>query len=190
MLTPELIAEKFDAGLAYARYVETAKASERAGWQAGSERVRLTTAQHSLVAGFTRRLRVLVTSGTWCGDCVAQCPILAAIEAANPERIAVRFLDRDTHADLAERVKICGGLRVPTVIFANEDSEFLSILGDRTLSRYRAIAAQKLGPSCPLPGAPIPASELSATIQDWVDEFERVHLIVRLSPRLRERHRD
>lgn len=190
MLTPDFIAAKFDAGLSFARYVETAKGSERSGWQAGVERVRLTPAQAGLVAGFTRHLRVLVTSGTWCGDCVAQCPMIAAIEAANPARIAVRFLDRDAHADLAERVKICGGLRVPTAIFANEDSEFLAILGDRTLSRYRAIAAQKLGAACPVPGAPIPASELAATLQDWVDEFERAHLVVRLSPKLRERHGD
>jgi Cu/Ag efflux pump CusA len=55
--------------------------------------------------------------------------------------------------------------------FVNEDFEFLSLLGDRTLSRYRAIAARALGASCPLPGARVADDELAATLQDWLDEF-------------------
>jgi hypothetical protein len=71
-----------------------------------------------------------------------------------------------------------------------EDFEFVSLLGDRTLSRYRAVAQRNLGPACPLPGAPLPDEELAATLQDWIDETERVHLILRLSTRLREMHGD
>jgi hypothetical protein len=85
---------------------------------------------------------------------------------------------------------ICGGRRVPTVLFLNEDFEFVSILGDRSLTRYRAMAAKQLGASCPLPGAPVPADEIAATRQDWLNEFERVQLVLRLSPKLRERYND
>jgi hypothetical protein len=115
--------------------------------------------------------------------------MLSAIAAACP-RLDLRWLDRDEHRDLSELVKICGGLRVPTVILMNEDFEFLSLLGDRTLSRYRAIAARALGASCPLPGARVADDELAATLQDWVNEVERSHLIARLSPRLRGKHGD
>ena len=135
-------------------------------------------------------MRVLVLSGMWCGDCVSQCPLLAHIAAANPERIDLKFLDRDAHEDLALRVPINSGLRVPTVIFASEDFVFCSLFADRTLTRYRALAAKQLGASCPLPGAPIPTAELEATLQDWINEHERVHLMLRLSPRLRELHGD
>ena len=86
--------------------------------------------------------------------------------------IDLRWLDRDAHADLSEQVRICGGLRVPTVIFANEDFEFLSLLGDRTLTRYRAIAARALGASCPLPGARVADDELAATLQDWLGRIQ------------------
>jgi hypothetical protein len=41
-----------------------------------------------------------------------------------------------------------------------------------------------------MPGAPLDADELAATIQDWSDEFERVALLVRLSAKLRQRHGD
>lgn len=190
MLNVDVLAAKFAAGLGYGAYVETGKPQHREAWAAAGERVRLTEAQWGLISSFTRRINILVLSGTWCGDCVAQCPMLAAIAAANPGRIDLRLLDRDEHVDLSERARICGGLRVPTAIYMNEDHEFVSLLGDRTLTRYRALAAKQLGASCPLPGAEVPAEEVAATLQDWVDETERVHLVLRLSPKLRQRHGD
>lgn len=190
MLRPEFLREKFEAGLGYDEYVATGTGPQRESWRAGAERVRLSDAQRSLVAGFTRRMPVLVSSGVWCGDCVAQVPMLRAIERANPSTVRVRIVDRDEHVDLSERVQICGGLRVPTVIFMSEVFDFVSVLGDRTLARYRAMAARNLGAACPLPGAPIPADEIAATLADWVGEFERVQLLLRLSPKLREMHGD
>ena len=68
--------------------------------------------------------------------------------------------------------------------------EFVSLLGDRTLPRYRAMAARQLGPACPVPGAALPPDEAAATLQAWLDEFERVQLILRLSARLRDKHGD
>jgi len=189
-LDADFLASKHDAGLAYDDYVATGKPDQQASWKKIHDQVTLTDAQRELVAGFTRRMPVLVLSGVWCGDCVAQCPMLARIAEAAPERVDLRFLDRDEHCDLAERVKINTGLRVPTVIFMAEDFEFCGISGDRSLTRYRAVAEKQLGAACPLPGAPVPAAELNATLQDWVDECERIQLMLRLSPRLREKHGD
>ena len=180
---------KFDAGLEYDAYLAT-DAEKGARWRELGTKLSLHDDQARLISGFTRRMNVLVSSGIWCGDCVAQGPMIDTIRAANPAAIAVRWLDRDEHMDLSEQIMINQGLRVPTVIFMAEDFEPVSILGDRTLSRYRAMAAKQLGPSCPLPGAPVPQDELDATLQEWLDEFERVHLILRLSTRLREQHGD
>lgn len=190
MLPPEFLRAKFDQGLPYDDYVATGRPDQQRSWAAAHDRVRLTDAQRGLLAAFTRRSPVLVTSGTWCGDCVQQCPILDHIAHAAPNHIHLRFLDRDKHLDLSEQVRICGGLRVPTVLFLDEDFGFVAILGDRTLSRYRAMAARQLGAACPLPGAELPDDEAAACVADWVDEFERVQLLLRLSPRLRERHGD
>ena len=87
-------------------------------------------------------------------------------------------------------MRINAGTRVPTVIWCAEDFEFCALLGDRTLARYRAMAARQLGAACPLPGAPVAADEAAATVQGWIDEFERVQLMLRLSPRLRQLHGD
>lgn len=190
MLDPRLLTGTFVSALPYPAYVATGTPEQRESWGKIESRVALTAGQLGTVRGFTRRVNVLVVSGIWCGDCVAQCPMLYRIEQANPGSVTVRFVDRDQHLALAEQVRICGGLRVPTAIFMNEEMEFVSLLGDRTLARYRAIAAKKLGAMCPLPGARVPEEELAATLQDWVDEFERVHLLVRLSPKLRQKHGD
>ena len=176
------------AGVPWNDYL-AAHASRTAGWTAHLAAARVTDAQSRLLGGFTRRMNVLVLTGAWCGDCAVQCPMLAAIGAACPAA-DVRFLEQAAHAELAERLRINAGTRVPTVVWCAEDFEFCALLGDRTLARYRAVAARQLGASCPLPGAPVGADEAAATLQGWVDEFERVQLMLRLSPRLRQVHGD
>jgi thiol-disulfide isomerase/thioredoxin len=149
----------------------------------------LTDAQKLLLGGFTRNMNVLVLSGIWCGDCSAQGPMLAAI-AECTSKINLKWLDRDEAIELSDRVKINAGNRVPTVLFMAEDFEPVSVLGDRTLSRYRAITQRQLGASCDIPGATIPQNEFNETMQEWLNEFERVQLLLRLSARLRQKHND
>lgn len=193
MLPATLLNSKFDQGLDYDRYLTTATAQQQEAWRKVHERTALTTDQRSLIGSFMREMKVICLSGAWCGDCSAQGPMLARIAEANPGMIHLRWLDRDEHVDLSQQVMICGGLRVPTVVFMAEDGEFCGLLGDRTVARYRAIAARKLGAACPLPWAEAAnagGDEAGATLQDWVDEFERIQLMLRLSPRLREKHGD
>lgn len=186
-----LVRSGFARGLSYDAYLAAhAKPSELPNWQNFHARVALTGEQRSLLAGFVRTVNVLCLSGTWCGDCVQQCPFLDHIQRAAPSRIDVRFLERDANEELAEALSICGGKRVPVCVFMNEDLELASLFGDRTLSRYRTLASKQLGASCPLPGAPVPPDEIAAQLADFVAEFERVHLMFRLSTKLRTRHND
>ncbi len=188
-LSAAYLEQKFQAALPYAEYVAQGNEQQRESWQRVLDQTTLTSGQRELVGGFVRDMHVLVSSGVWCGDCVQQCPLLQRISEATPH-VRLRFVDRDEHADLAEQVRICGGLRVPVAIFKAEDFEPVSIFGDRTLTRYRAMAQRARGAHCPVPGAPVDPEELAGTLQDWLDEFERVHLLLRLSTRLRQKHGD
>ncbi|MEQ8843440.1 MAG: thioredoxin family protein [Phycisphaerales bacterium] len=190
MIESNYLRSKFEQGLPYAQYVATGKEAHQRAWADFHAHVHTTPEHARLFSGFTRRIHILVVSGTWCGDCVQQVPMLEAIANLRPDLIDLRLLDRDEHMDLAERVAINDGLRVPVVLFLNEEFDFVSMLGDRTLTRYRAIAERQLGASCPLPGAPVPADEIAATLQDWIDETERVQLLCRLSTKLRAKHGD
>jgi thioredoxin-like negative regulator of GroEL len=190
MLTPTELKDAFEAGLDYACYVATGTADQQASWKRFHGQVALTADQRALLGTFTRRMPVLVISGTWCGDCVQQVPMFDHVARASGGAIDLRLVDRDVQKALSDRVKICGGNRVPTVIFMNEDFEFIGLAGDKSLSRFRALAARSLGAACMLPGASIPKDEIAATVQDWVNEFERCQWLLRLSAKLRERHGD
>jgi hypothetical protein len=178
----------FEKGETYESYL--AKAADRAApWHAVGKTTQLSEAQKALLMGFVRSMNVLVISGIWCGDCSAQGPMLEAIGAASP-KINMRWVDRDEALELSNKVKINAGNRVPTVIFMAEDFEPVSVFGDRTLSRYRALAARQVGAACDIPGVAIEQNEFEATLQEWLNEFERVQLLLRLSARLRQQHGD
>jgi thiol-disulfide isomerase/thioredoxin len=189
-MNPSFLADKFTAALPYDRYVGTGTEEQQRRWQQVYAAAGLTDLQKQLVAGFVRDMKVLIVSGVWCGDCVQQCPLLQRLAEVNPARIALRLLDRDEHRDLTEKVRINAGDRVPVALFLAEDHELCAVYGDRTLNRYRALASRQLGPSCPTGIVPPGAEEMAATLQDWLNEFERVQLMLRLSARLRQKHND
>ena len=190
MIETDVLRAKFEAALPYDAYVATGSDDDARAWSEFRKTVHTTPEQAELFAGFTRRMHLLVVSGTWCGDCVQQVPLLDAIAGLRPDLIELRIVDRDEHMDLSKRVVINGGLRVPVVLFLNEEFEFASVYGDRTLARYRGMAEAILGASCPLPGAPVPEDKVQAMLQDWIDETERVQLLLRMSTKLRAKHGD
>jgi hypothetical protein len=190
LLDADYLNQKHEAGLSYRDYLATGTDQQQQDWQRVYESVGLTHRQHELVAGFTRPMRVIGLSGIWCGDCVQQCPLIQRIAEANPWMIDLRWLDRDEHSDLQQQVLINAGRRVPVLLFMAEDYELCGWFGDRVLARYRALAQKELGGACPMPGAPVPQDELDATLADWLDQFERYNLMLRLSTRLRQKYGD
>ena len=181
----------FEAALPYqpflAKYARPQKDLPR--WQEVYDRVRLTADQGLVLSAMARSMNVLCIVGAWCGDCVDQGPILQRIAEASGGRVDLRFLDRDDYPDAQAEVALCGGLRVPVTVFLSEDFHECARVGDRTLAKYRQMAVERVGWSCPtgLAGAD---GLLAAATQEWVDHFERVGLMLRLSPRLRELHND
>jgi len=199
MHEPRVFSDVFARAKTYPQYLTTAKPNELANWQNFEARVRLSADQQQMLKGISRRINILVISGTWCGDCVQQVPILAQAERVSPANlasgnaspgIALRLIDRDVEAAFAAPFKICGGQRVPAAIFLNEDFEFVSLIGDKTLSRFRLLAQRTLGAACAVPGAAVPEDEISQCASDWLSEIERVALLLRLSAKLRQRHND
>ena len=180
----------FDAALPYASFLDKyATPTQRTRWDAMHGRIELTGEQAALLGGFVRRMPVLVMAGAWCGDCVNQCPMFAHFAAAGPA-IDLRFIDRDAREDVREALSVNGGARVPVAAFLSEDFAVVARYGERTLSAYRRLAADQLGAACPT-GLVAPTDEAtSGVMAEWLGEFERAQLVLRLSPRLRERHND
>ena len=76
------------------------------------------------------------------------------------------------------------------VVFLSEDFHEVARFGDRTLHTYRRKAATEIGAACAVPSAELPPEELMAERDEWIAIFERMLLMLRLAPPLRERHGD
>jgi thioredoxin-like negative regulator of GroEL len=190
MLSSSFLSDKFAQALPYDEYLKTGTDEQRRRWQQVYDVAQLLAPQREMVEGFVRQMRILVVSGIWCGDCVQQVPLIQRVAEANPEKIDLRIVDRDAAADLSEQLRINAGNRVPAVLLLAEDFEFCALAGDRTVSRYRALALRQLGAACPTGIVGPDADEMAATLADWLGEIERVQLMLRLSARLRKKHGD
>jgi hypothetical protein len=190
MPSASYLSDKFASGVPYERYLGTGTDEQQRRWTQVYEAAHLKDAQKELIAGFVREMKVLIFSGIWCGDCVQQCPLIYRIAEANTKKIDLRFVERPKESELDPDMRINGGSRVPVVVFLSEDNEWCATAGDRTLNRYRALAHARLGPMCPT-GIVAPAKhEIDDTIADWLDDVERVQLMLRLTPRLRQKYQD
>jgi hypothetical protein len=184
------LAALFEQGFGYEAFLEKyGNDEQKRRWSQFHGAVKLAPAHVDLLKSFTREMRVFCLAGAWCGDCVNQCPIFDHFERVNP-LVKMRYFDRDANPELGQKLSVCGGARVPVILFVSEDNFQVGMYGDRTLSKYRQLVGEMAGAACPtgivLPGQ----SQIDGVIQDWLDEFERVQWSLRTSARLRKLHND
>jgi hypothetical protein len=191
LMSPSILQEKFEQGLPYGPFVAAGElAGHRPPWDQRYGQLELTPEQSELVGSFTRKINVLCLTGPWCGDCALQGAAMGRVAEANADCIDMRFIVRtEEHGDLIVPNQINGGFRVPLTWFMAEDFEPVSRYGDRTLSRYRSMARKMLGEGSNVHAAP-PDDPVRTVLDEVLAEFERVHLLLRLSARLRQIHGD
>jgi thiol-disulfide isomerase/thioredoxin len=160
----------------------------RRWFDSGARTPELTGDQLERLQGYGREMNVLMYAAIWCGDCARTGAMLREIAEACGDGVRLRVIDRDASVELRDELRLVGATRVPVVVFLSEDWWEVGRFGDRTLSVYRAKAAREAGRGRPArvlaPGA------LAAEMGEWVDVFERMLLMLRLSPPLRRRHGD
>ena len=184
-----LLADYYQQGFSYSDFLKAyGSDGDQDRWRQVYDQTTLSSEQRSLLGSFVREMHVLCLAGAWCGDCVEQCPIFGVFESV-ASVINVRYVDRDAYAELKETLTICGGARVPQVVFFSEDMQQVGRYGDRTLAKYRQMAASLGGAACST-GVLGANNGHAEVVQDWLNEFERIQLILRTSPRLRTKHSD
>jgi hypothetical protein len=191
LLNAPFLKRFFDQGVTYAEFVASGEPhGHRAQWDQRYALLELDADQRALVGGFSRHMNVLCLTGTWCGDCALQGAAMQRIAEAAADRIHLRFIPRsDDFAELIVKCQINAGYRVPLSWFMAEDFEPVSRFGDRTLSRYRAMARKALGDASNV-HAPPPEDPVREALREILSELERAQIVLRLSPRLREKHND
>jgi hypothetical protein len=191
IMNKELLQKKFEQALPYNDFIALGEAEgTRPPWDERYGRLELSEQQHKLISSFVRPMKVLSLTGRWCGDCALQGAAMARIAEAN-DNIELRFIQRDEeHADLVVKSAINAGFRVPVSWWLAEDFEPVSTFGDRTLSRYRSMARKQLPQGAVVINADPPEDPVRQVLNELIDEFERVHLLLRLSGRFRQKYGD
>jgi thiol-disulfide isomerase/thioredoxin len=179
----------WDQSLEYDEYIKTATAEEAKEWSNRQERTpELTDVQKQRISGFNRRLNVLIYSASWCGDCSRQIPMILKMGEAAGDKVNIKLIDKETSNELQDELRIVGALRVPMVIFLTEDFWEVGRFGERLLNLYRSKAAREINRG--KDKGVLTPNALEREMEDWLDIFERMLLMVRLSPPLRARYND
>ncbi|MCG3177746.1 MAG: hypothetical protein BIFFINMI_00066 [Phycisphaerae bacterium] len=183
----------WERGTEYATYVEDPEHGPR--WGRVYDACTLTAAHRHALSTFTREMRLLTLSGIWCGDCVAQVPLIQRLSEASP-LLEHRLLPIE-QADEAfkERWSINGGHRVPVLFLLSSDFRLGSAWGDRTLGRYRLLrhAKSQMPPEADkkeyyrrVGERSLRPDVIAKTTDELLDEIERVQIMFQISPRLTE----
>ncbi|MBQ04654.1 thiol reductase thioredoxin [Candidatus Bathyarchaeota archaeon] len=181
--------ELFNKALEYEAYLADNKSEHIKRWRDSEARIPdLSKRQLNCLRGYSRNLNVLVYSGIWCGDCSRQGPLLKVIADACGDDVKLRFIDRETSTDLKDELRIVGATRVPIVVFFSEDFWEIARFGERTLSIYRAKAARDIGRK--FDAGILSPKARERELAEWTDIFERVLIMLRLSPPLRKKYGD
>ena len=179
----------FEQAQDYEEYLAKGDQEKVPRWRDSEERIPdLTEGQLRRIRGYDREVNVLVYTGIWCGDCSRQGPLVQKIGDAIGEKANIRFIEREVSPKLMDELRIVGATRVPVVVFLSEDFWEMTRFGERTLSVYRAKAAREIGRE--FDAGILSPKARERELADWVDIFERVLIMLRLSPPLRKRHGD
>lgn len=178
----------YNMALSYEEYLKTDPEKAKRWIDFEPRAPDLKEEQKNRLQGYDREINILIYSGIWCGDCVRQVPIIKKIAEAAGEKVNFKIIERETSLDLMDELRIVGASRVPRIVFLTEDFWEIHRAGDRPLPVYRAKAAREIGMNHDA-GVLTPKA-LEEETEAWVDEFERVLLMTRLSPPLRSRYND
>jgi thiol-disulfide isomerase/thioredoxin len=179
----------FEQASDYEAYLTGSKQEYVPRWRDSEKRVpALSEGQLKRLQGYDREMNVLVYCGVWCGDCSRQGPLLKEVADAIGEKVNLRFIEREASPELMDELRIVGATRVPIVVFLSEDFWEMARFGERTLSVYRAKAAREIGRE--FDAGILSPKARDRELADWGDIFERVLIMLRLSPPLRRRHGD
>ena len=180
----------FGQGLAYEAFLRKyGNDEQQRRWSGVHATSRSVGAAETTTPSFTREMKVLILAGTWCGDCAKLRSDLRPL--CRPER-------QDRHPLLRSRrqsgigpgdVDLRGIARTVRPLF-ERGRFFLAVLAGT--GHFPLIGTSSPANSVPrvLHRCSPEKTLLQNVVQDWLDEFERIQLMLRTSGRLRQLHGD
>ena len=133
---------RFETGLTYERYKEQ-MTRNRDRVEANEARVELDAADLAVFRSLNGPLHVLVLAEDWCGDVVANLPVLAVL-ARESGTLDIRIFLRDQNSDLMQRYLNQGKYEsIPVFAFFDETFQEIGVFIERPASVTERRAEQR-----------------------------------------------
>lgn len=149
------IRERFEQGLTYEGY-KAAMSRNRDRMEESERKVVLSAETVSFFKSLRAPLNVLVLAEDWCGDVIANLPVLGRLAAATGT-LKVRVLYRDENPDLRDRWLNQGKYQsIPVFVFFDQEFRELGHWIERpaSVTELRATKRRELFASDPAFGSP------------------------------------
>lgn len=112
--------ERFNQGMSYETY-KSQMTRNRDRFEENERTLQLHPDDIQFFAGLPQRLHILALAEDWCGDVVANLPIVGRLVEAN-ETLDLRVFLRDQHPDLMDQYLNNGQHRsIPVFVFFDQD---------------------------------------------------------------------
>jgi hypothetical protein len=123
--------DEFERGMTYDAYkAQMTRNQERFVQNEGL--VELGPEDRAVLARLSRPVNVLALAEDWCGDVIANLPVLGKLAEASSGKLNVRVLLRDQNLEVMDRYLNRGEFRsIPTFVFLDQDFNEIGVFKER-----------------------------------------------------------
>ena len=167
--------EQFDAGMTYDAY-KAQMTRNREQFEQNEKDLQLSAEDAQAFQRLPQSLNVLALAEDWCGDVIANLPIVGRIADASAGKLNLRILLRDQQPGeqvMAEHLNKGEYKSIPTVIFLDDDFREVGVWVERpdSVTKLREEKRQALYKSHPEWGDPsAPIAELPEDVRTQVQQ--------------------
>ena len=159
--------ERFEQGMTYEEY-KAQMTRNRERLEANERNLQLSEEDLAPFKGLSQPLNVLVLAEDWCGDVIANLPILGRL-AQDSGKLNLRIFLRDQNLDIMDQYLNKGEHRsIPTFVFFDQDFNQVGLWIERpdSVTELRAKRRQEIYQQHPEFGSPdTPPSELPEDVR-------------------------
>ena len=166
---------QFDAGMTYAAY-KAQMTRNREQFEQNEKDLHLSSEDTQALTGLPKQLNVLALAEDWCGDVIANLPIVGRLADASGGKLNLRILLRDQQPGetvMNEHLNKGQYKSIPTVIFMDSNLNEIGVWVERpeSVTRLREEKRQALYAQHPEWGGPdTPIAELPEDIRTQVQQ--------------------
>src|SRR5262245_58342591 len=130
--------EEFDRGMTYDAYkAQMTRNQER--FQENEGLVQVGPEDRAVLGRLSKPVNVLALAEDWCGDVIANLPVLGKLAEASQGKLNVRILLRDQNLEVMDRYLNRGEFRsIPTFVFLDQGFGDIGVFKERPESVTQA----------------------------------------------------